>query len=128
MTKPTEMELMATPEVKVDSDRHPGMFKTLDLLKIKSLDGPIFFIVEGCAMFKGKPEDLDCMFLYEEHTCPTNFIRIEAIFTPDSDDPHGVFKWVRSVWMPKEYVAAKDGIGEPDEILRTLFPETRGDD
>ena len=106
--------------VHVDSTHefHRGMYKTLDLLKIETITGPVFFIVEGCS--KMESDALNMRYFYEEHTCPTNFCRVEAIFTPTDNDPHEVFEYVRSVWMPKRYIEDSNR----DAILRELFPET----
>lgn len=113
------------PPVHCGSDKHPDMFKTLNLLRLNLVEGPLFFIVEGVAPFKGDAADLDGEYFYEEHTCPTNFIPIEAIFTPTDDDPHGAFEYVRSVWMPADYEERRDDCGEQDAMLREIFPETQ---
>lgn len=113
------------PLVSVGSAQHPDMFKTLVLLKITGPEEPVYFIVEGCAQFEDLAEVNDHnTYFYEEHTCPTNFIRIEAVFTPEDDDPHGTFEHVATVWLTESYVAAKNA-GEQDEWLRRAFPQSR---
>jgi hypothetical protein len=108
--------------VPIDDGPNPhSMFKALSLLALDTVAGPLFFIVEGAAIFCPIPELQESRrFLYEEHTCPTNFIDIEAICFKGDMDPHGVFRHVRSVWMPAEY--ADDG-ADHDGMLLRLFPE-----
>ena len=107
--------------VPVDSDHpaHKNMFKTLVLLRLFQRDGsPVYFVVESSTILDDN-EPLDQSYLYDEHTCPTNYIRIEAVMTPTEDDPHGVFEYVRSVWMPHDYGVDQN----EDEKIRELFPE-----
>lgn len=111
--------------VPTDGNRevHPDAYKTLALLRLYEKDGsPVYFIVEGVAHLRHETP-LDDEYFYGEHTCPTNFIPIEAVYTPDDDDPHGVFEYVRTVWYPKAYAEAVEE-GGGDEFLRALFPET----
>lgn len=110
---------MSGPEVPYSDGSK--FFKTLDLLKLYDSEGaPVFFIVDGLGD-PGEENPLDDSYLYDEHACPTNFIRIEAIFTREEDDPHGIFDYVRSVWMPSAYL---ENPSDSDSILRKLFPET----
>lgn len=120
--------------IPTDSDRHPNMFKTLNLLKIESPSGPIYFVVEGLGVFDVQEGDEEFQrhnqYFYESHTCPTNFVGgdIVAVFTPEDDDPHGCFEHVRSVWMTDAYLRAcedEDGNAET-RYLRGIFPETLG--
>lgn len=110
-------------------DFHKDMYKTLVLLRIQSFNnGPVFFIVEGLGSltlagdedFQGRQR-----YFYEEHTCPTNFMPCEAIYTADNNDPHGVFDHVRTVWMTEDYVKAKENGDRKDEWLHKAFPEIR---
>lgn len=111
--------------VHVDSthEYHRGMFKTLTLLALDLADGSaLFFVVEGRAEFDSldKIREYDRYF-YEEHTCPTNFIRTEAIVTDGDFDAHGVFRYVDSAWLTEEYIAAKEA-GTEQESLTRMFP------
>ena len=116
------------PEVSCDSSHefHSHLYKTMDLLRLYQKSGePVYFIVQGLASIK--PEDaewrqpLDNSYTYDEHSCPTNYIPVEAVYTTYEDDPHGVFEYVRSAWYP----AAMDETGaDTDAIMRGLFPET----
>jgi ribosomal protein L37AE/L43A len=78
---------------------------TLSLLVLKPEDAPVFFVVKGSrSVNPNRPSDRDehesNRFLYEEHSCPTNFIRCEAIIADSDSDPHGVFEYVRTVDCP----------------------------
>jgi hypothetical protein len=117
---------MSGPEVRTDSDHalHSDLYKTLDLLRLYRANGePVYFIVQGLGSVNDE-NPLDDSYLYDEHTCPTNYIPVEAIFTAQEDDPHGVFDYVRSVWYP---AAMDEPNADTDAILRDLFPETRGE-
>lgn len=109
---------------------HPNMFKTLNLLRLFQRDGtPVYFVVEGCASTEVIAEGdnpLDHSFYYDEHSCPTNYVPVDDIRTPDDDDPHGVFEYVRTVWMPAEYAEAAEGIEcEESDFIAALFPEIK---
>lgn len=102
------------------SPYHKDMFKTLVLLRLFQRDGsPVYFVVQGLGTLGDGESDLDDEYFYDEHTCPTNYIPIEAVMTPEDDDPHGAFEYVRSVWMPHDY--GQDG--NERAKLRELFPE-----
>jgi ribosomal protein L37AE/L43A len=70
--------------------------------------GDVHIVVEGARYHKpGKPiderQERDGMaYLYNEHTCPTNFLRVEAIISADGDsDPHGIFEYVDDIPWPE---------------------------
>lgn len=110
--------------VPIDSKHpiHANMFKTVVLLKITSTNGPIYFVVEGCASFEPRDQFLAHQFYYyEEHTCPTNFCGVEKVFFNGDDDPHGVFEFVDAVWMTESYLAAQRENTE-SAWMRKAFP------
>lgn len=117
--------------VPTDSDRHPTMFKTLSLLKIESVDAPVYFVVEGVAIFELNEGDEAFQssqdYFYTEHTCPTNFIGGDVVMMcmDGDDDPHGCFDHVRSIWMTEAYLRARDDPHEDTskQYLRKMFPE-----
>ncbi len=130
--------MIEKPEVHTDSDfpGHKDLWCTLVLLKIDAKRGPLYFIVEGLGTWsEDYPKDPSEQgrYFYEEHTCPTNFVRgdIVAVYEVGNRDPHGVFDFVRAVWMPQRYLDAKDesnkrghNMGlEPKDVLEELFPE-----
>jgi hypothetical protein len=131
---------VSAPEVHTDSDHefHKDLWRTLVLLAIDGTDAPVYFVVEGLAPY---PEDDTTRdeherYFYEEHTCPTNFVGgdVVALYENGDRDPHGAFRFVRSVWMPKRYVESKAQYEErghsagwnPEDILEELFPEIVG--
>lgn len=97
---------------------HDNIRKTLNLLKIEAKDGPIYFVVEGLCEWPTSREEMlsGAEYFYEEHTCPTNFIRIPMISQDGDHDPHGIFEFVDAVWMTDEY-------DESDEYLVQVFPQ-----
>ena len=98
---------------------HANLRKTLVLLKIEGKEAPIFFVVEGLSTWPSTREELleHERYFYEEHTCPTNFIRIPMIATGGDCDPHGVFDFVDAVWMMDEYQE------NDDDYLSEVFPQ-----
>lgn len=118
------------PLIPVDSDNaaHSELFKTLDLLAIDTTDGPLYFVLEGIALFGSEQEVREARgYFYEEHTCPTNFIRdpVVAIFADGDDDPHGVFRFVDFAWMTLAYIDAKAQCRGRD-YLSSVFPQLTG--
>ncbi len=111
-----------------DHEFHKDLYKTIGLLSLIVPEGPLYFVVEGISQFKSGQSEEDWLegrrYWYEEHTCPTNFIRIEAIFLRDDSDPHGIFTLEDAVWMTPEYLAAKEA-GEENEYLQEVFPQLR---
>lgn len=99
------------------SERQPDGFS---LLRLTTVDGPIFFIVRR--FFDGTEDEGSPAYFFEESQCPTNFIGVEAVYTPDDDDPHGLFEHVRSA--PAAGYEAAYQAGRGDKFLRALFPET----
>lgn len=102
---------------------HANLRKTLVLLKITTPAKPIYFVIEGLAIWPETIEELCSheQYFYEEHTCPTNFIRIPLIAQGGDLDPHGVFEFVDAVWMTNEYLGYVES-GEENEYLIEVFP------
>ncbi len=65
--------------------------KTYELLVLPPQDKPVYFIVERDAT---NQDDGDRKFLYESHSCPTNWL--DPVFmSHDSDsDPHGLIRYI----------------------------------
>jgi hypothetical protein len=102
---------------------HAGMRKTLVLLRLGTPGGPIHFVVEGVKQWPepfAEMQDGDRYF-YEEHTCPTNFIRVPLIAFEGDLDPHGLFEHVETVWMMDEYESESEA-GRGDDYLVEVFP------
>lgn len=108
-----------------DHPFHAALRKTLVLLKIESVRGPVYFVVEGLHTWPledGVTLGAANEYFYEEHTCPTNFIPIPMVSFGGDPDPHGVFEVVDAVWMTTEY----DALEDEDEYLIEAFPQMSG--
>jgi len=88
------------------------LVKTLVLLELyKTLEGGerVFLVVEGMLFHKEgeKLEIRDQSYFYNQHTCPTNFMGVEALIAFDhrggDDDPHGMWQWRETIVKPKDY-------------------------
>lgn len=67
--------------------------KTSTLLVLEPQKENIFLIVKG---FKNTQEHNE--YYYNEGTCPTNYLNeSEEIYLGDHPDPHGLFKFVKSI-------------------------------
>lgn len=94
------------PEIEIHKDR---LVKTFVLLRLRAPlnDGEnVHIVIDGKAsrpynwvlnLAKQRGHD---EFLYNEHTCPTNYLRCEAIFDGDDEDPHGIFEYVDTIENP----------------------------
>jgi hypothetical protein len=82
---------------------------TVVLLKLteKVGDREVYFVIYGTMHCEnGVRPSLDELnghhqFLYEEHTCPTNWMTgVEALVWGDNTDPHALIEHVQSVYLP----------------------------
>lgn len=80
---------------------HANLRKIYVLLSIDTMNGKAYFVVEGLNQWPTTYEELqsNTRYFYEEHTCPTNYIRIPMICFNKDVDPHGLFKFEEAVWM-----------------------------
>jgi hypothetical protein len=96
--------------------------RVLSLLKLETADGPIFFVIDGRHL-ESAPDEAqgDNRYFYEEHSCPTNWLRNCVMVVKDGDcDPHGFLEFVRSVDVAPDFdPTGMDG----DDRVATLFPE-----
>lgn len=46
-------------------------------------------------------------YYFDEHTCPTNFMRVEHVVFNGDADPHGIYHFVR--WVSKKEICEKFG-------------------
>lgn len=84
----------------VDSvDVEPAGGKKVDqfvILELPPQTEPVRFKVRASRVDRELDESVDVYF-YEEHTCPTNWLRrVEEVSVGEDDDPHGLFKHVRT--------------------------------
>jgi ribosomal protein L37AE/L43A len=86
-------------EVDVDvlPEKHQDFY---DLLKLEPRTEPVYFLVEAS---HGRADEEDLRFLYEEHQCPTNFIRCKLMIADGNPDPHGLYRYVKSVPVPESH-------------------------
>ncbi len=92
----------------------------LSLLRFDGKDGPVYFVIKGLATKAGGDAAMQssAAYRYEEHSCPTNWLRdCVAVIEDGDEDPHGFLDHVRTVQVPKDF--------EP-QSWRDLFPEAFG--
>ncbi|MRT30868.1 hypothetical protein [Herbaspirillum sp. CAH-3] len=97
--------------------------QTLDLLVLQPQAKPVYFVLRGMRFegpkFDGYPDNKE--FFYEEHSCPTNWLRnIQTLIHDDDDDPHGLIEFVRSIESTPELLERDD--------MREAFPEAFSND
>lgn len=86
---------------------------------------PVYFVVSDHDHIDGvEPTDeerqVNAEYLYEEHSCPTNWLRDVVAVIEDGDaDPHGFLSFVRACPSPP-------GFDEHDVDWATIFPEAFG--
>lgn len=97
--------------------------KTLDLLVLPPIDKPVYFVLEGKRYHDHLNDDYDGkQFFYEEHSCPTNWIRNTIMIANAGDtDPHGLLQFVRSIPAP----TFSGNCMEDDEVIISNFPEVK---
>jgi len=90
---------------------------TLNVLKLPPQEKPVFFVVKGMR-FEAATTDQDqdqedsTRFFYEEHSCPTNWLKPEMVYYDGDCDPHGLIQFVtardESTLPPDEAVSPND--------------------
>jgi hypothetical protein len=113
-------ELLANGDIEVHLGDRMKII-TLDHLVLYPQDKPVHFLVKGMTFVdadgnRGDPGHK--RYFYEEHSCPTNYIKCEIIAVDDDRDPQGLFKFVATTDMPKEYdINDDDGAGPASRLL-----------
>jgi hypothetical protein len=115
-----------------DGDHHrlPAIHGLM-LLKLTNADPgcPIYFVVEQTILPDHHSKEADPIaaaiagltYYVNEHTCPTNLIRVTAIIEDGDDDHHGVVKFV--AWAPKPEDWDKEPHGrQPGYPWEAIFP------
>ncbi|HEV2674099.1 MAG TPA: hypothetical protein VGV37_06115 [Aliidongia sp.] len=88
-------------------------------------ESPVWFIVEHQIYTRdGPPESMEEWIEHQrywvnEHTCPTNIIRVAAIIEGADTDPHGVVEFVAFAARPDEF-------DEDNADWPMLFPQLSG--
>lgn len=79
----------------------PKFHRVLVLLRLRAplADGKNVHIVLSKSSSNTDEQD---EFLYNEHTCPVNFLGVEVITDGDDMDPHGIFEYVQTIPAPAD--------------------------
>ncbi len=90
------------------------------------VDRPVHFVVEDRIHTRdGERDWQEAMdhkrYWVEEHTCPVNILRVEAIIDGTDQDPHGILEFV--AWVPKPAGWDDD---DCNQDWRELFPQLAG--
>lgn len=119
-----------TKDGTITLEERPGVKQEgLVLLRGAQTNGqPLYFVVHDRNFFPledGETEEdrhAQKHYFYEEHTCPTNYIPIFALVTPDDPDPHGALEFVgvSHLYWPKE-LDVWSVSDRRDEHVRALF-------
>ena len=102
--------------------------KVWDVLVLQPQTKPVYFIVDA-KDYSRKPGELcsdNKSYFYDEHTCPTNWIRnVERIVIEADTDPHGLFEFVESVDQDTVKEKLHDGQNPEEstyELWEKVFP------
>jgi hypothetical protein len=106
-------------------DRVPQEFsRAMALLRFDGKDGPVFFVMDHDRYSeKGAwaPDDefqSSQRYFFEEHSCPTNWLRDCVMVIEGGDcDPHGFLSFVRAVDVPNDFDT------DDNAAVAALFPE-----
>lgn len=73
---------------------------TLDLLRLDPLPQSLFLIAKGL-VWNDKIDPSGKEYYYEQHTCPINYFHdAEVVIFGNDNDPHGLFRYVKSIPHP----------------------------
>jgi hypothetical protein len=98
------LHVLSESQVETAVDPSERIEKTLVTLRSEQ---PVTILLEGMRFVRpGKPDDGDHdRYFYEEHSCPTNWLRHVLQVRDDTgdDDPHGIFAYVKTeAWRKLE--------------------------
>lgn len=108
---------------KTEQDVRKPLGRWLALLMLEVKGRPVYFVVGNAyGHLWEDPEKVNehHRYFYEEHTCPTNWLRDCVMVAVEGDtDPHGLWRFVRSAEVERGF--------NPHEgdSLEDLFPEIR---
>jgi ribosomal protein L37AE/L43A len=113
----------APSDVTLVKEDKPPKKRLLTLLKFPGKDGDVFFIQNHFDYGHSDPYDelqSHNQYFFEEHSCPTNWLRNTAVVVQNGDhDPHGFLEYVRTVRVEKDF-------DEDDyELVEKTFPEVK---
>lgn len=96
------------------------LLQTLDLLVLPPQERPVFFVVAGV---HSSVESDAIRFLYEEHSCPINWIGDAVMVVANGDpDPHGLLKFVRAIPRLPSDNKHSSPVDEDNRLIES-FPE-----
>jgi len=91
--------------------------KTYDLLVLPPQDKPVYFIVERDDDPAYNETDEQRKFLYESHSCPTNWLQPVYMVHDGNNDPHGLIRYMAN---RKESVLPPDSDVGPNDRTRAF--------
>jgi hypothetical protein len=91
--------------------------KTYDLLVLPPQTKPVYFIVEREDDPQYNQTDESRKFLYESHSCPTNWLQLVHMAHDGDNDPHGLILYVGN---KKESELPEDDIVGPNDRDRAF--------
>ncbi len=108
--------------VWLDTDTNKRKNRTLVLLRLRQplADGSVVHVVTEGMHFPDMELEIGQgdEYFYNEHTCPTNWMRGVSLFDGTDEDPHGLFQWVATIAMPSqeqwEQIIDTSQLGHPD--------------
>lgn len=124
--QPFDVRVKAPGDVELTKTTMLGEFsRAMNLLRFDGKDGPVFFVMDKDRYREGDQSPTEFQdsqrFFFEEHSCPTNWLRDCVAVIEDGDcDPHGFLTFVRAVDVPQDFDV------DDDEQWAILFPEAFG--
>jgi hypothetical protein len=106
-----------------------GFSRSMALLKLEGKEVTTFFVMEHDRYRSGDPTDetdeanqSHQRYFFEEHSCPTNWLRECVVVIVDKDcDPHGFLEFVRAVDVSDDFDV------DDDSNWPAVFPEAFDD-
>ncbi len=95
-----------------------SLSRSLALLQFSGKDGPVFFVMVHDRYDSDADNQESQRFLFEEHSCPTNWLHECVMVIKDCDtDPHGFLSFVRACNVPNDFDT------DNSAAIAALFPE-----
>lgn len=98
----------------------------LVLLKVDPESHPLYFVVSARRWPHSDGDPGSEAYFYDEHTCPTNWMRdVIAVISDGDEDPHGFATFVKKIAPPDGMDAGGDINGDCNTNWTDIFPELR---
>jgi len=119
------MEYGKVVETSVATGEH--WVKGVAVLKLDPQDHPIYFAIDHLDYRPSRPEDdterdESRRFLFESHSCPTNWLKPILVVDGDDTDPHGLLKYV--LW--REMDVSDRSSAQDDRVAELVKEAQRG--